>query len=147
MPRIPVRVLSSLPQGTTNPAVVTGRSVAPPTSLQRGPAQPRQHFTDRQQNRAQTAVAQAIAQAKARPDADQLVIPGVPFLPEVPTVIRHGLGRAFVGYYVTNVRPTTVGSVPYSLGFVLIPNLDTRLDAFQLQVQSLTLCTGDVTVY
>jgi hypothetical protein len=147
MPRIPVRILTSQPQGSTNPSVVTGRANAPMSARQLGPAQPRLQMQDFAGNRAQSAARQATQQSTARFDADQIVIPGVAFLPEVPTIIVHRLGRAFVGAYVVNVAPTIAGSLPYSLGFVVIPNLDARLNASRVQIQSLTLCTGDVVVY
>src|ERR1700690_869765 len=94
MPRIPTRILTSTPQGTSNPTVVTGRSLAPASSGLSGPAQPREQFRDRQQNRIQTAARQALSVVKARADADQQGIPGGAFTATVQHAVGHGLGRA-----------------------------------------------------
>jgi hypothetical protein len=145
--RIPVRILTSAPQGTANPAIPTARVNAPMSARQLGPTLPRLQYQSFAQNRQQRAVLEATQQVKARFDADQVVVPGVPFLPEVITIVMHRLGRAYVGAYVINVVPTTAGSIPYGLGFLIIPNADPRTNIAQVQIQSLTLCTGDVVVY
>ena len=146
MPRIPVRIQTSSPVGSSNPNVVTGRSLAPTQTRVLGPTQPNLHFPTYAQNRQQTAVNQALGQAKARYDADQLVIPGVTFQPEVVTLVYHGLGRAYVGANVINVRGVTSAAVPYGM-FFIVPNGDARLNAYQVQIQAITLCVGDVQVF
>ena len=138
--RIPVTIQTSQPVGSSNPAAVTSRSVAPPNIRTLGPAQPRLQAKDFPTNRAQSAANQAYRRAVARYDADQLVAPGVPFLPEVVTVVKHGLGRAFVGCNLVNQRGAFVG-------FWIVPNADARLNASQVQIWCLTACTSDVVVW
>jgi hypothetical protein len=138
--RIPVTIQTSQPVGSSNPAVVTARSIAPPNIRTLGPAQPRMQFKDFASNRVQSAQNQTFRRAVARYDADQLVAPGVPFLPEVVTIVRHGLGRAFVGVSLINWRGASVG-------WWVVPNTDSRLDASQVQIYSLTNGSADVVVF
>jgi hypothetical protein len=140
MARIPVTVQTSQPVGSSNPAATTSRSVGPPNVRTLGPAQPRLQMRTFAENRAQSAANQAYRRAVARYDADQIVVPGVSFAPEVVTVVKHRLGRAFVGASLTNQRGAFVG-------FWIVPNTDSRLDAGQVQLWSLTACTADVVIW
>lgn len=140
MARIPV-VIASTPTGTTNPAAPTGgRSLAAQSLQKPGPALSREHFPSRAMNRTQAATRAAIAQGKARFDADHNKIDGVSFWAGGTAVIKHGLGRAFTGFHVVNVRGG------YG-AFHLVPNGDSRLDATQIQIASQNNCQGDVVVY
>lgn len=140
MPRIPTRILTSQPQGTSNPAVKSGRSLAPMNSQAIGPAQPRLQFRDFPQNRQQSAVRQSLGRTSARYDADQQVIPGVAFTGGTQAVIPHGLGRAWVGCAIQ----TPIGGY---LSYQVVHNADVRLDAFQLLVTCANTITADVVVW
>ena len=140
MPRIPVRIQTAQPVGTSNPAVVSARSTAPPNIRALGPFQPRLQFQDFAQNRAQRAVVQALAKVAARYDADQQVIPAQVFAPEVNTIVPHGLGRAYVGASLINPSGAFVG-------YWVIPPTDSRLAAFQIVIWCLTGCTADLVIW
>jgi hypothetical protein len=140
MARIPVTIQTSQPLGSTNPATTTSRSIAPPTVRTLGPTQPRMQGKTFAENRAQSAANQAYRRSAARYDGDQLVIPQVSFSPEVNTTVRHGLGRAFVGANLINIRGAFVGAW-------VVPNTNAALNAFQVLIYCLTTCTADVVVW
>lgn len=138
--RIPTQVLTSKPQGSANPAVVSNRSVAPPNVRTLGPALPRLQRGTFAENRQQSAVLQALGKVKARYDADQDVIPGVAFVAGQNTVVPHRLGRPFIGVNLVNPR----GGY---LAFQIAGNTDVRLDAFQAIVNCQHNVTADVVVW
>jgi hypothetical protein len=140
MPRLPVRILTSAPQGTTNPAAVTGRSVAPANVRTLGPAQPRQQFADFQSNRVQSSTNQALGRTKARYDSDQQVVPAVSFFHGTQQAVRHGLGRAWVGCMLM----TPIGA---HLSYQVAHHSDLRMDAFSVLVTCLNSLTADVVIW
>ena len=155
MPRIPVRILTHTPEGSANPASSVGRSTAAPNLQTTGQALPRLQYPTFSQNRRQQAVQQITAPVRARNDADQNVVAGVAIAggslhvvgssvvfaaPTAPTVVRHGLGRAFVGAYAQNATGAPVA-------VYIVPNADPRLNASQVQIAALFACTADVVVY
>ena len=140
MARIPVTIQTSQPVGTTNPAVVTSRSTAPPNIRTLGPAQPRMQFKDFASNRVQSAANQAFRRSAARADSDQLTVPGVAFSAGTQLAVRHGLGRAWVGCALVNPQG---GYLSYKVAH----NADTRLDASTVLVTCQNNVTADVVAW
>lgn len=143
MPRLPARVqygdhgnTAAAPASTT---VTVGRAQPPrPALLQRGPAQAQEQFisgsVDPEVNRAlgqmQTNIAKATAQAKAAPWANGVLLDDVILSDTWTTTIKHGLGTAALGFFVTNVSNGTI-----SERGGIVSTGDTNLDKTQCGVR------------
>jgi hypothetical protein len=138
--RIPVRILTYTPQGTTNPAAPTSRSIAPPSVRSLAPAQPRMQLPTFAGNRVQSAQRQAFRRAAAQVDSDNAVTPGVVFTGGTQLAVPHSLGRAWVGCRLE----TPIGGY---LSYQVAHNSDPRADASYILVTVANSCTADVVVW
>jgi hypothetical protein len=135
--------------GTTNPAVVTGRSVPLPSLASRGPSQQRERFAGldlppgiaRALQSMQDAIARAIAIVRAIPFASGNMIQGVQFSVGTMIALPHGLGRPWRGYMVVNVSGAGYGT------FRQIPQARADLETNAIGLVSSATCVADVWVW